>query len=84
MLYFVILLFFLCGSHDVYFLYAFSTVYVFNFFSIILAVVLYIDEMKCLESVGMCAFISVSFIVINVVNNLMLKTIATHTILFFS
>lgn len=63
MLYFVILLFCLCESHDVYFLYAFSTLYVFNILSIKLAVVLYIDEMKCLESMEMFfAFVLVSVI----------------------
>lgn len=82
MLCFVILLLCLCESHDVYFLYAFSTLYVFNFFSVILAVVLYIDEMKCMESMEMFAFVLVPFIsAINIVDNLMMETPATLNIL---
>lgn len=83
MLYFVILLFCLCESHDVYFLYAFSTLYVFNILSIKLAVVLYIDAMKCLESMEMFAFVLVS-VIKNIVNNLMMKKPKPHILFWFS
>lgn len=73
-----------CESHDVYFLYAISTLYVFNFFTIQIVVVLNRDEIKCLESMEMGGLVLVYFISINIVNNLMLKALATHTIQIFN
>lgn len=53
---------------------------VFNFLSTILAMVLYIDEIKCLESIE-CLLCFLSFISVINVNNLMMQTLATHTFL---
>lgn len=83
MVYFVILFFCLCESHDVYFLYAFSTLYVgYSIsFRLYIAVVLYIAQMKmkCLESMEVFFFS-----VINIVNNLMTKALATRATKIFS